>query len=74
MTDYEKATIMVFLRKSRFVENYDANEEIFSLVTKFFSDKKLLDKHGIEHFYNGAIHSGENWCYSHNQYETVEIK
>jgi len=34
----------------------------------------ITDNKGIEHFYNGAIHSGENWCYNHNQYETVEIK
>ena len=34
----------------------------------------ITDKKGIEHFYNGAIHSGENWCYNHNQYETVEIR
>jgi len=34
----------------------------------------ITDQNGIEHFYNGAIHSGENWCYNHNQYEKVEIK
>ena len=34
----------------------------------------ITDNKGIEHFYNGAIHSGQNWCYNHNQYETVEIK
>jgi len=34
----------------------------------------ITDKKGIEHFYNGNINSGENWCYNHNQYETVEIK
>ena len=34
----------------------------------------ITDQNGIEHFYNGNIYSGENWCYNHNQYENVEIK
>jgi len=34
----------------------------------------ITDNKGIDHFYNGAIHSGENWCYNHNQYEIVEVK
>ena len=34
----------------------------------------ITDQDGVEHFYNGAIHSGDNWCYNHNQYEKVEIK
>ena len=47
----------------------DENEESKSKVLSTITDNK-----GIEHFYNGAIHSGENWCYNHNQYDTVEIK
>ena len=46
-------------------ENQEDKPRILSTIT---------DKEGIEHFYNGAIHSGENWCYNHNQYETVEIR
>ncbi len=46
-------------------ENQQNKPRILSTIT---------DKEGIEHFYNGAIHSGENWCYNHNQYEIVEIK
>ena len=46
-------------------ENQEDKPRILSTIT---------DKKGIEHFYNGAIHSGENWCYNHNQYETVEIR
>ena len=34
----------------------------------------VVDKDSVEHFYNGSIHSGNNWCYNHNQYEKVEIK
>jgi len=34
----------------------------------------ITDKEGVEHFYNGNIQSGENWCYNHSQYEIVEIK
>ena len=34
----------------------------------------IVDKDSVEHFYNGAIHSGNNWCYNHNQYEKVEIR
>ena len=34
----------------------------------------VVDKDSVEHFYNGSIHSGDNWCYNHNQYEKVEIK
>jgi hypothetical protein len=34
----------------------------------------IIDKDSVEHFYNGSIHSGDNWCYNHNQYEKVEIK
>ena len=46
-------------------ENQENNPRILNTIT---------DNKGIEHFYNGAIHSSENWCYNHNQYETVEIK
>jgi len=46
-------------------ENQEDTPKVLSTIT---------DKEGIEHFYNGAVHSGENWCYNHNQYETVEIK
>jgi hypothetical protein len=46
-------------------ENQENKPKVLSTIT---------DQNGIEHFYNGAIHSGENWCYNHNQYETVEIK
>ena len=48
-----------------FDENQEDNPRVLSTIT---------DNEGIEHFYNGAIHSGENWCYNHNQYEIVEIK
>ena len=51
MNNYEKAARMVFLRKGRFIEGYDPNEELLSLITKFFGDKKLLDKHGVNHFF-----------------------
>ena len=34
----------------------------------------IVDRDSVEHFYNGAIHSGNNWCYNHNQYEKVEIR
>ena len=33
---------MVFLRKGRFIEGYDPNEELLNLITKFFGDKKLF--------------------------------
>ena len=46
-------------------ENQESKPKVLSTIT---------DNEGIEHFYNGAVHSGENWCYNHNQYETVEIK
>ena len=46
-------------------ENQEEKSRVLSTIT---------DKDGVEHFYNGSIHSGENWCYNHNQYETVEIK
>tara|TARA_X000001382_G_C3148185_1_gene172033 strand:- start:748 stop:969 length:222 start_codon:yes stop_codon:yes gene_type:complete len=46
-------------------EQYNDSIKVLSTIT---------DNKGVEHFYNGAIHSGENWCYNHNQYEIVEIK
>ena len=46
-------------------ENQENKPKVLSTIT---------DQNGIEHFYNGAIHSGKNWCYNHNQYEKVEIK
>ena len=46
-------------------ENQESKPKVLSTIT---------DNEGIEHFYNGNINSGENWCYNHNQYETVEIK
>ncbi|QDP60812.1 MAG: hypothetical protein Unbinned6224contig1001_43 [Prokaryotic dsDNA virus sp.] len=46
-------------------EPYNDSLKVLSTIT---------DSEGIEHFYNGSIHSGENWCYNHNQYEYVEIK
>ena len=49
--------------------SFDEEQENKSKVLSTITDNK-----GIEHFYNGAIHSGENWCYNHNQYETIKIK
>ena len=46
-------------------ENQEDKPSVLSTIT---------DQDGVEHFYNGAIHSGDNWCYNHNQYEKVEIK
>ena len=49
---YKEAAAMVFQRTARFCDGYDVNNELKQLLTKFFGDKTLLEKHGLTHFYN----------------------
>ena len=35
---------------------------------------EIMAHDSVEHWYANKIYSGENWCYNHNQYETVEIR
>tara|TARA_B100001093_G_scaffold468101_1_gene487803 strand:- start:3033 stop:3428 length:396 start_codon:yes stop_codon:yes gene_type:complete len=52
MEDYEKAAMLVYLRKARFIEDYNPYENIFEIVNKHFGDIKLIEKYGIESFFN----------------------
>lgn len=52
MEDYEKAAMFVYLRKARFIEDYNPYENIFEIVNEYFSDIKLIEKHGIESIFN----------------------
>ena len=49
--DYRDAAAMVFQRTARFCDGYDVNTELKKLLTKFFGNKKSLEKLGLKFFY-----------------------
>ena len=48
----QKAAITVFLRKQRFVEGYNINNDLRELVMNYFGDSKELVKNGLTKHYN----------------------
>lgn len=53
--DYNKlqeACILTFIRKERFLENYNINNNIFRILKRFFGDLEVLNKNGLIHQYN----------------------
>ena len=48
----QKAAINVFVRKQRFVEGYNINDNVRELITQFFGNTNKLVKHGLTFHYN----------------------
>ena len=51
LTKKQEAAILCFKRKQRFVEGYDINEELFSLLSTFFGDLTVLYEYGLQRQY-----------------------
>jgi len=47
----EKAAMLVFKRKERFVEGYSHIEELNILIKKFFGEINLLHQNGLDEYY-----------------------
>ncbi len=52
LTLKQKAAVMVFKRKGRFVEGYCPKQELRQLIMKFFGDTKKLHQNGLIHHYH----------------------
>ena len=52
LNNKQKAAILVFKRKNRFVGGYDIHQELRELITKFFGNSLELQKNGLKMYYN----------------------
>uniref|UniRef100_A0A6C0KFY5 Uncharacterized protein n=1 Tax=viral metagenome TaxID=1070528 RepID=A0A6C0KFY5_9ZZZZ len=48
----QEASVLTFIRKQRFIQNYNINNHIFNILKTFFGDLEVLNKKGLIHQYN----------------------
>lgn len=52
INEKQKAAILSFRRKSRFIEGYDINYHLKEVLTIFFGNREKLEKYGLTKYYN----------------------